>query len=138
MTEKTAIPIGIPKSDAEDLGQAEVLRFYSEVGRDVAELDRMLRMPTEERPFVYELRCDLWPPGNKAGLCVAKGFGAEGGLIAFQEGIGLLAQLRGLKARLRSGKLRFSVDKFPPGNYEERVKGWLGEQQYLEEKLGSR
>jgi len=138
MAEGERKPVGPLESVADELGVAEVVRFYSEVGRDVVALGRMLGAATETRPFVYELRVDLWPASNTGGLTVAKGFGAEGSLIAFQEGSGLVGQLRGLYGRMRAGKLRFSEDKFPPGNYEKRCKAWLAEQEYLAAKLQSR
>lgn len=120
------------------LPHAEVVRFYSEVGREVVELGRMFRSPTDDRPFVYELRVDLWPARNVTGLAVVKGFGADGGLIAFQEGSGLVGQLRGLYARARSGKMHFTTDKFPPANYDKRVAGWLKEMEYAASKTPPR
>lgn len=122
----------------EVLPQAELVRFYTEVGREVVELARMLQEPTEARPFVYELRLDLWPASNTAGMAIIKGFGASESLIAFQEGSGLVGLLRGIHGRLRSGKMNFSVDKFEPANYEKRVKDYRKEKDYLSAKLKGR
>lgn len=120
------------------LAGAEMKRFYFEVGQEVVALGRMLREPTATRPFVYELRFDLWPVGNTRGLTIAKGFGEEAGLISFNEGAGLVGQLRGLYGRFQSGKQVFSEDKFQPGNYDKRVELFLKEQRYLAAKLPTR
>lgn len=118
--------------------QTELVRFYVDVGREVVELGRMLREPTNSRPFVYEVRLDLWPASNNAGMAVIKGFGAKESLIAFQEGSGLVALLRGLHGRLRSGKMNFTEDKFEPKTYEKRVKKYREDREYLSAKLKSR
>lgn len=114
----------------DELSEAEVRRFYTQVGRDVVDLDRMFRIATAERPFVYEVKFDLWPASQKRGLAVMKGFGEDGGLISFQEGAGLVALLRGCHGRLRSGKMQFSEDQYPPHNYGKRVQAWLKNEEY--------
>jgi len=138
VTKKSEKVVDLPAWHEATLGEAEVVRFYSEVGREIVELGRMFRSPTEQRPFVYELRLDLWPASSSSGLAVIKGFGTSNSMIAFQEGSGLVAQLRGLHGRLRAGGLRFSDDKFEPDNYQRRLKKYRDEADYLSAKLTNR
>lgn len=120
------------------LPDSELLRFYSEVGRDLVELARMLRSPTEVRPFVYELRLDFWPASAARGLSVVKGFGEQGSVVAFQDGAGLIGQLRGLHDRMRTGKLKFAEDQYEPNTYKKRFEQYSKEMDYLAAKLPSR
>lgn len=121
-----------------NLPTSELVRFYSEVGRDIVELGRMLRSPTEERPFIYELRIDLYPASNSSGLAIIKGFGDTGGVIAFQEGSGLLGQLRGLYSRFSAGKIRFKDDEYQAKSYEHRLELYMREREYKAAKLPNR
>lgn len=138
VTEGTENPGMFDETGAVVLPHSEVLRFYSEVGRDVVELARMLRAPTETRPFIYELRFDLWPASSLRGLAIIKGFGAEAGVIAFQEGSGLVGMLRGIHDRMKPGKVRFTPDGFPPNNYEKRFSAFIKDQEYMAAKLPTR
>lgn len=121
-----------------NLPTSELVRFYSEVGRDLVELGRMLRSPTEIRPYVYELRLDLYPSTNSSGLAIIKGFGQENGVIAFQEGSGLVGQLRGLYTRLSAGKVRFKPDEYVAKTYAKRFELFMKEREYLAAKLPDR
>jgi len=115
-----------------------VSEWYQELGLDMGRLDKMLRTPTDTRPFVYEIRIDLWPASGNAGLVVLKGFGADGSIVAFQDGVGLLGLLRGVEGRLRAGKTRWKEDEYSPKNYGKRVAGYLADLEYKNAKHSSK
>lgn len=111
--------------DEENGPTAATTRWMGELGVSVERLSVALRTTTEERPFVYELRLDLLPAAKRDMLLVAKGFGADGPLVAFHSGIGFLNLLRGFESQLRSGKVKWRSDQYAPANYDERAASYL-------------
>lgn len=95
-------------------------RWMRELGEVSESLAYMMRKPTIHRPFVYEVRFDLLPVKGRDPMAVLKGFGAEGSLCAFVNGTGFLNMLRGAEGGMKSGKLRWYQDTYPPSNYEGR------------------
>jgi len=114
---------------------AALNRFVQDAGANLIALSEMLQKPTDNRPYVYEVRFDLYPARPVAGLAVVKGFGREGGLIAFHEAAGLVGLVSGLHDRLLAGKLRFKVDDYVAKNYDERLRRLHVEDEYKAAKL---
>jgi len=115
-----------------------VQEFYYELGLEMGRLDKMLRSPTELRPFVYEVRLDLWPASNNTGLAVLKGFGENGSIVAFQDGSGLLGLLRGAGSRLHAGKLKWKPDEYEANSYGKRLETYLSDVDYRMGVLASK
>ncbi len=116
--------VGAPQFDA--VGQPKeqspaTLRWMAELGTSVELLAHMMRKPTENRPFVYEVRFNLVPAKNQLPVLVLKGFGADGGLVAFHNAAGFLQMVRGCSAAMEAGKLGWYEDKFQSNDYEKRV-----------------
>ena len=99
---------------------AATMRWMQELGASVESLAQMMRSPTAERPFVYELRIDLLPVKGDDSLLVAKGFGPDGALVMFNTESGFLSLLKGTEGRLRSGKCTWHPDQYAPANYNKR------------------
>ena len=112
---------GMPEPDREEPTSAAADRFNQELGSVTENLAYMLRKPTETRPFVYEVRFDLLPAKSDTALVVCKGFGAEGGLVAFHNAPSFLQLLRGLQGQMMSGKLGWFQDKFVSEQYSKRL-----------------
>lgn len=101
---------------------AAMERWAGELGVATELLAHMMRKPTEGRPFVYELRFSLVPAKNDLPVLVLKGFGADGGLVAFHNASGFLQMIRGASGQMSAGKLKWYDDGYAPGDYDKRLK----------------
>lgn len=110
---------------------AAAKRWMQELGVSVESLAHMMRKPTETRPFIYEVRFDLVPAKSNDTMLVAKGFGAEGGVVTFHNSGGFLELLRGFEGVLRAGKSVWYPDKFQSDTYSQRLSRYRSEEFYL-------
>lgn len=102
-----------------------LLNWWEETGKACVDLALMMRRPTDQRPFVYELRIDLFPVRAAACFMVAKGFGEDGPLVSFHDGAGFVDTLRAFEARMRSGSTRWRADNWRADSYDKRVALYL-------------
>jgi len=103
---------------------AASLRWMQDLGVVTEGLGFAMRKPTAVRPFVYEARFDLLPPGNKDMLLVLKGFGEHGGVCAFVNSNSFVTLIRNAQAALFSGKLKWYEDQYTPKNYPKRLEAY--------------
>lgn len=113
-----------------DKPSTALLKWEQETGAALITLAEMLRSPTEVRPFVYDLRFELMSLQASVGKVVLKGFGAEGGLVAFHDATGLVDGIRGLTGRLKAGKLNWYEDQYAGARYAERQALYLSGKVY--------
>lgn len=98
--------------------------WNEELGLAASALEVMMKKPTAQRPFVYEVKFDLLSTGRGVVRVIAKGFGEEGGLITFHDASSFGDGIKGLAGRLRAGKVSWYMDSYMPKNYQERLALW--------------
>ena len=119
----------LPMGDGEKSSTA-LLKWEQETGAALIALAEMLKKPTDVRPFVYDVRFELMSLQASVGKVVLKGFGADGGLVAFHDATGLVDGVRGLTGRLKSGKINWYEDQYAGKNYEAKQTLYLSGKVY--------
>lgn len=117
-----------------EVAAISVRRWLFDLGRGVEQTCRLMRIADGDHYYVYELRIREKQGFTGGVLLMLKAFGEDGPLIAFHQDNSVLQALCNVGDRLRNGSLPFQEDAFPAKDYEERVKVYREQLEYMKGK----
>lgn len=116
--------------EEDDVGQAAVRRYYSDLGKRLEAFRLSLTNLTQQDIFVTSINIRFPIKAGDGTLLVLKGVSQEGPHIAFASGYNFTEAIFAMGGRLRSGTVEWKPDSFPHDDWQKQLE-WCRKNRHL-------